>query len=95
MGTGAGDRYGTPTLTETSRETVPARMEQMSSTEDLDREVVVGVWRCIYNDPGYQLNSYDRVEYGGTVFDLTGIPSRMDTPRGVHHYEAQLQEVIH
>lgn len=91
---GADPRYGTPTVTETFRETVAGRMEKQAGAEDDAMEsTVVNLWRLIINDPGYVLKSYDRVEYAGTHFEVLGTPAILTTPRGVHHHEYDVREV--
>lgn len=92
---GADLRYNTPTITESSRETVQGRMEKQAGLEDPDRPgVVVNQWRLIVNDPGYELTSIDRVEWDGSTFNVLGTPQKHYTPRGVHHHEYDLEEVI-
>lgn len=93
-------RYGDPFIGEVARTTVQGRMERIDSAEDEARPgVVLSKWRLFINDPlpdtipGWSLTSIDQVEWAGITFEVEGTPNRLDSPRGLHHWEYMLKEV--
>lgn len=91
---GAPDRYGDATVQVQTSVAVAGRIEQQATAEDEGRQTTVNLWRLYVNDPGVELAPKDRVLYDGRTFEIVGSPTKLNTPRGLHHIEADLQEVV-
>ncbi len=100
------DRYGTPTLVETSRATVQGWMQQESVAEEADSTTTLVGWKLALNTTylvGQTVTALvptratDQVVYEGRTFRCQGGPMIFRRGRGVdgeiHHYEQALLEV--
>lgn len=71
-----------------------AWVSQRSRTED-DGTRVLGQssdWIC-YLPTTTEITAGDRIVWEGSLFDVVGKPNPAWTPRGLHHYEADLRLV--
>lgn len=102
---GADGRYGQGDLVETSRVTVPAWMQMENQAEVPIGETTLVTWKLIVNpsyiDDGGNPTTIDPptptslIEWGARTFRCEGGAMEYRTPReAIHHYEAQLVEVI-
>lgn len=100
VGAVGSDAFNNETLGELGRLTVKGWMTHLASDEkEEDRSSVVNRWKLFVNDPGVvggrQWGSHqDQVEWDGSTFRVLGHPIDARSPRGPHHLEVLLEEVI-
>jgi len=90
------DRYGDTVYdygAAATRTDVQAWIDQASAEEETPngRDVITGVWKLITNHA--DLDALDRIEWGGSAYELDGPAWPVHTPAGLHHLEALLRRV--
>jgi hypothetical protein len=93
--TAAADRYGNAQPTYTADEnTYACRIVEGSSTEDtLGRNSTVST-ATGYFDTSADLDTLDRIEVDGEVWEIDGRPTLRHDAVGPHHYEASLRRIV-
>jgi len=96
IGGGTLDEYGN-TVPSALGAPVSAKgfLEQTDSVETLnDRDTVVSSWK-VFLPSGTDVDAFDRINFGGQVFEVDGEPWQVFNPRtgAVSHLEAKLKVV--
>lgn len=88
------DVLGNATRVETSRSTVPGRLDRrvrLMSTDEatVGRDTTFERWELMLL-PNVVIDAGDRVEWDGKVFEVNGSPSKVYSGFGADHIEASL-----
>lgn len=92
----AADEYGNPKPGEAGRSTLKGRLEPARGEElTADRQTAIGEWRLYLGpDADGLIDTSDRVEADGLVFEVSEPPARFTDARGrVHHLEVRLRHI--
>lgn len=89
------DRYGNtvPDWTAATTSTTKAWLSQRSRSEDeINRDAQVATW-VAFLPADTTISGHSRLRWSGITFEIVGPPLPAYTPRGLHHYEADLRVV--
>lgn len=89
------DEYGNQVPGDASVSTIYGYLEQTVSAEYVvDRDTIVSGWRA-FLAAGTNINAFDRIGFGGQLFEVDGAPWSVYNPRigSVSHIQANLKVV--
>lgn len=87
------DEEGNATSSAPETQTVPAWVQQQSTTEvKVGPDTVTSNWR-VFLPPEVEIEALDRIVWLEKVYEVVGVPDILFTPRGAHHIEANLRLV--
>lgn len=90
---GATDRYGRPDLVWVVAETVPGRVEPITSSELTDSADVLSAAFRLFVDAETAITGRDRVRVGNETYEVIGAVQVHKSPSGSHHIEARLRRL--
>lgn len=88
---GADDVFGNPARS-TAATTVPGRLDQISTTEQVDGRDVTVTRTVLYLNPDVTITDQDRVTVDGRTYEVDGQPSVVYDAVRPHHLEVPLRE---
>lgn len=88
---GTTDKYGNPVADESSGVAYPARVQQESSTENLDDRDTRHTVYTVFLRPDAAVGALDVVEYGGRRMRVVGEPAVESDALGPHHLELVME----
>lgn len=92
--TGAEDRYGNETEEEAAAVDVLASVEPLATSEsEIGEDVRISRYRVLCS-PDAAVDGLARVEWRGRSLEVIGEPKLHVSPRGPHHFEFEIREVL-
>lgn len=92
-GTETADAEGNPVEATPSTQDYRGWLQQKESVEVVGARTVVTSKPFLFLEPDAPLTSANRVRVNGSTYEVDGEPNLLRTPRGPHHWEADLLRV--